>query len=284
MRTQRFFTPWLVSMLVAAAIAPQAFAQAAVIESEFIYEAAPFPKLPRRPRSSRRQDGLVARLVRRDGGRPARRGHLGFAAGEQALDAARGSRHRLGLRGESLPTWNPVLFQPQRAAHALLQGRSEPEQMVGNVEDQHRPGQDVESRPAVCRKASWARSRTSPCSWPTATIFCPASTEDAGWRVHFERSADGGQTWSETGPVNDGKSIAAIQPSIFFLGGDKLLAIGRTRQGKIFRIASDDAGQTWGQMKLTDLPNPNSGIDAVTLEKRPPPAGLQPHRQGAGRR
>jgi hypothetical protein len=47
--------------------------------------------------------------------------------------------------------------------------------------------------------------------------------------------------------------------------GDKLQAVGRTRQGKVFQITSDDAGKTWGEISLTDLPNPNSGTDAVTL-------------------
>jgi len=28
---------------------------------------------------------------------------------------------------------------------------------------------------------------------------------------------------------------------------------------------SEDDGKTWGKMSLTGLPNPNSGIDAVTL-------------------
>jgi alpha-L-rhamnosidase len=59
--------------------------------------------------------------------------------------------------------------------------------------------------------------------------------------------------------------ISAIQPSILFLGGDNLQAVGRTRQGQLFQITSDDAGKTWGEISLTDLPNPNSGTDAVTL-------------------
>jgi predicted neuraminidase len=45
-----------------------------------------------------------------------------------------------------------------------------------------------------------------------------------------------------------------------------LLALGRTRQNKrIFRVESLDGGRSWGAMTLTDLPNPNSGTDAVTL-------------------
>jgi predicted neuraminidase len=44
-----------------------------------------------------------------------------------------------------------------------------------------------------------------------------------------------------------------------------LLAIGRTRQSHLFQVASNDDGATWQPMALLDLPNPNSGIDAVTL-------------------
>ena len=44
-----------------------------------------------------------------------------------------------------------------------------------------------------------------------------------------------------------------------------LEAVGRTRNNKIFQVHSTDGGKTWGKMSLTDLPNPNSGTDAVTL-------------------
>jgi len=66
--------------------------------------------------------------------------------------------------------------------------------------------------------------------------------------------------------VNDGKEIGAIQPSILFHKNGKLEAIGRTRNDKMFQIWSEDGGSTWGKMALTDLPNPDSGIDAVTLK------------------
>ena len=86
-----------------------------------------------------------------------------------------------------------------------------------------------------------------------------------GWRVHFERSSDGGKTWTATPPVNDGRTIAAIQPSILFHKDGRLQAVGRTRNGRVFEIWSDDEGRTWGPMSLTPLPNPSSGTDAVTL-------------------
>jgi predicted neuraminidase len=46
---------------------------------------------------------------------------------------------------------------------------------------------------------------------------------------------------------------------------NRIQALGRTKQGRIFEIWSQDGGKTWGEMTLTELPNPNSGIAAVSL-------------------
>ena len=66
-------------------------------------------------------------------------------------------------------------------------------------------------------------------------------------------------------PLNDGKKIGAIQPSILTRADGRLQAVGRTRQKRLFEIWSDDGGRTWGPMTLTALPNSNTGTDAVTL-------------------
>lgn len=108
--------------------------------------------------------------------------------------------------------------------------------------------------------------KNKPVLLSDGTLLSGSSTEYDGWRAHFERSTDGGKTWQFFGPVNDGKEIGAIQPSILFLGGDHLLAIGRTKQSRLFQIDSFDNGKTWGHMTLGQLPNPNSGTDAVTLK------------------
>ena len=58
-------------------------------------------------------------------------------------------------------------------------------------------------------------------------------------------------------------SFAPLEPALKVL---RLLALGRTLKSKrLFQIESTDGGRTWGEMTLTDVPNPNSGTDAVTL-------------------
>jgi len=57
----------------------------------------------------------------------------------------------------------------------------------------------------------------------------------------------------------------AIQPSILTYPDGKLQVICRTRQGVLAESWSEDGGHTWSKMSAMDLPNPNSGTDAVTL-------------------
>jgi alpha-L-rhamnosidase len=108
--------------------------------------------------------------------------------------------------------------------------------------------------------------KNKPVQLSNGDILCGSSTEGSGgWHVHFERTGDFGKTWIATAPVNDSKEIGAIQPSILFYKGNRLQAVGRTRNEKMFQIWSEDGGSTWGKMSLLDLPNPNSGTDGVTL-------------------
>jgi predicted neuraminidase len=111
--------------------------------------------------------------------------------------------------------------------------------------------------------------KNKPVQLPNGDILCPSSNETpenpSRWTIHFERTSDLGLTWQRTEPLNDGLTLQAIQPSILFLGNDRLLALGRSRQDRVFEIRSDDGGKTWGEMTLGTLPNNNSGTDAVTL-------------------
>lgn len=167
--------------------------------------------------------------------------------------------------GSRWPCWNPVLFQPQDGPLMLFYkiGPS-PATWWGMLRTSADDGQtwsDAWRLP----DGIYGPIKNKPVQLANGDILCPTSTENAGWCVHFERSSDGGKTWKATPPVNDGKQIGAIQPSILFHDGHRLQAVGRTRQGKLFDVWSDDDGATWGKMTLNSLPNPNAGTDAVTL-------------------
>lgn len=122
-------------------------------------------------------------------------------------------------------------------------------------------------------------------------IIAPSSTEGDGWKVHFEIWEDQGRKIHRVGPLaaeaslpthltgnnqlqnidpeggdNSAKYVVqAIQPSILIHKNGKLQILCRTRNGKIATSWSSDEGETWTPVSLTNLPNNNSGTDAVTL-------------------
>ncbi len=240
-------------------------ADSPVVAKEFIFETAPFRSCHASTIAETRDEGLVAAwfggtregaddvgiwVARREGGR--------WTEPAQAADGAQadGTRH---------PCWNPVLFQPAGGPLMLFYkvGPSVARWwgMVRSSEDGGRTwGPARRLPPGILGPV-----KNKPVQLRDGTIVAGSGTEHDGWRVHFERSSDGGWTWEATAPVNDGREFEAIQPTLLLPGGDRVLALGRTRQGRIFRIESPDRGRTWGPMTLAELPNPSSGLDGLTL-------------------
>lgn len=108
-------------------------------------------------------------------------------------------------------------------------------------------------------------------------LLSPTSLELGGWRLYFELSDDGGKTWRRTAdveaPLNEapaaeaGKPVNAIQPAILQLEDGRLAAVARTRSERVAITYSSDNGETWSKLELLDVPNNNSGLDAVTLKE-----------------
>lgn len=107
--------------------------------------------------------------------------------------------------------------------------------------------------------------KNKPVLLSNGELLCASSTEGNGWKVHFELTPDFGQTWEKVGPINDGKTINAIQPSVLFHKNGDLQILCRSKNRAIAESWSKDQGRTWSEMKLTNMPNNNSGTDAVTL-------------------
>jgi predicted neuraminidase len=120
--------------------------------------------------------------------------------------------------------------------------------------------------------------RAKPLVLEDGTIVSGSSVESyRSWAAWIERSTDGGNTFSRIGPItvpdvtrgsDAGKSThGLIQPSVISLGGRRLRMFARSTQdiGRVCVADSTDGGVTWTQARPLDVPNPNSGIDAVAL-------------------
>ncbi len=108
-------------------------------------------------------------------------------------------------------------------------------------------------------------------------LVCGSSTEGDGWRLHFEIYDLATKQWKYVGPIEaedairtdkpeKAQPIFIIQPSIIKLKDGRLQVLCRTRNAKIGTSFSSDGGDTWSKVTLIDVPNNQSGTDAVTLK------------------
>jgi len=109
--------------------------------------------------------------------------------------------------------------------------------------------------------------KNKPIQLSNGTILYPSSTEsldEKTWAIHIEKSDADGKNWKKININCD--TFGVIQPSILTYPNRKLQLLCRSRQNVIVESWSKDNGETWSELKATQLPNPNSGSDAVTLK------------------
>ena len=260
----------LLSIVAIFVVSLMSVEQSATVAGEFIFETAPFASA-HASTIVEAQDGLVTAWF---GGTREGADDVGIWVSRRVTGAwtppievatgvqADGTRH---------PCWNPVLFSgPDNVLTLFYKVGPSPQTwwgMVRTSRDSGRTWSDARRLP----DGILGPIKNKPVRLPDGTLVAPSSTESperpSAWRVHFERSTDAGVTWTSVVPAGppDGKPIDAIQPSILIHPAGKLQAVGRSRSGRIFETWSSDGGRTWTPIALTSLPNPSSGIDAVTL-------------------
>lgn len=238
---------------------------------EFIFESAPFPSV-HASTIAETTDGLVAAWFggTREGAADvgiwvSRRANGTWTAPVEVATGVQpdGTRH---------PTWNPVLFEISPGELTLFYKVGPSPRawwgMARTSGDGGRTWSDARRLP----DGFLGPVKNKPVKLPDGTIIAPSSTETpttpSTWRVHFERSRDGGTVWDLVRPPDAAGAapIDAIQPSVLLHADGRLQAIGRTRSGRLFETWSSDRGQTWSAVSLTALPNPSAGTDAVTLK------------------
>lgn len=270
-------------LLISAAILAGALTAPAP-EREFIFTSAPFASCHASTVVELRGGDLLAAWF---GGKE-----------EGAPDVAIwGSRRTAGqwsepfelLREPHVPTWNPVLFHTRDGRLWLYYKFGPSPETWSAGRRWSGDGGKTWSAPEHLPAGLYGPIRAKPLVLEDGTIVSGTSVESYHtWAAWIERSTDGGATWTRIGPITvrrhnesqaaassaadsgtggDDQTYGIIQPSVIALGGKHLRLYARSTSqiGRISVADSFDAGLHWTQAQPLDLPNPNSGIDALAL-------------------
>jgi predicted neuraminidase len=237
---------------------------------EFIYTSAPFPSAHASTVVELRNGDLLAAWFG------------GTAEGKP--DVAIWTSHRTGaswskpvelVREPNIACYNPVLFYG-RDGRLWFYYKFGPDPRSWSAGRRHskddgKTWSAVEHLPA----GLYGPIRAKPLVMADGTIVSGTSVESYhSWAAWIERSTNNGETWQRIGPITvphsmepSADAFGIIQPSVVSLGGKHLRFYARSTSeiGRICAADSMDAGLTWSQARALDLPNPNSGIDAVAL-------------------
>ncbi|MFO1065161.1 MAG: sialidase family protein [Pirellulales bacterium] len=239
-----------------------------VVKDEFIYRTAPFPECHAATIVETRAGTLIASWF---GGTEERHPDVGIWVSRYEDGGwSKPVQVADGVQSEKLryPTWNPVLFQPEAGPLRLFfKVGPSPDAWWGESLISKDDGRSWTNRMKLAN-GGIGPVKNKAVQLAGGSILAPSSDEADGWTVHVEMSRDRGESWTKIGPLNDGKKIRAIQPTILTLNGDQLAMLCRDGRpnGVVWKFTSSNAGLTWSEAKETSLPNPNSGIDAVTLK------------------
>lgn len=269
---------------------------AAIVKDEFLYEKASFPECHSASIAETPTGDLVATYF---GGTKERNPDVEIwvsrkLKGSNMWTAPVSVANGIINAKERKACWNPVLFQlPKGELMLFYKVGKDVADWKGYVLRSKNGGKSW-SKPEALPDGFIGPSKNKPI-YSKGRIICPSSTESGSWKLHFEISDDKGKTWKMVGPleaenatltvyqggakveskddeeagkaVKDDKAqpIFAIQPTILVHKDGRLQVLARTRNGYLATSWSNDNGNTWSKVALTDVPSNNSGIDAVTL-------------------
>ena len=236
-----------------------------IVKSEFIFlsEEVPFPSC-HASTIVQNGDGLLAAWF---GGTAEKNPDVGIWLSRykegywsKPKEVANGIQHK----DKRYPCWNPVLYNTGEKILLFFKIGPSPSEWWGELMTSEDNG-NTWSQPCRLPEDIIGPVKNKPLKLEDEYLLCPSSTEDDGWKVHMEFTPDDGLTWERIPPLNSDE-IRTIQPTILLHTDGSLQILCRSTMSKILSSISADNGRTWSNLIPTDLPNPNSGIDALTLK------------------
>ena len=166
-----------------------------------------------------------------------------------------------------VPTWNPVLFRNHENEVLLFYktGKS-PSAWKGFVLRSIDHGHTWFG-PEALPNGIIGPAKNKAIQLKDGTILSPSSREEKKgqdrrfWTCMIEESRDNGKTWKQWGPIDYEHRI--IQPTLWVDNMENIRMLARSRATYAVSSISDRTGHHWSQPKLSTLPCPNSGLDAV---------------------
>lgn len=258
--------PRILFLLISLGLFSYTHGQEGILSAGFIYESAPFPSC-HASTIEETPSGLVAAWF---GGTDEKDPDVGIWISRDIgngwsdlVEVANGVQHA----DKRYPTWNPVLYYDQSSKTLLLFYKAGPSpstwwgMLTTSIDDG-----ETWSEPRRLPEDIQGPVRNKPIMLPDGHLLCGSSTEHDGWKVQMEITPDLGKTWKLIGPLTGENSNKVIQPTILIHGDGQYQILCRTKKSsKIMQSWSEDGGMTWSPFTQTSLPNPNSGLDAVTL-------------------
>jgi predicted neuraminidase len=268
---------WIVSGLLSVSLLPLSSQQLpAGVQQEFVFTQAPFASSHASTIAQLRSGDLMAAWFGGTG-----EGEPDVAIWGSVRTAHGWSKPVELVREPKIPCWNPVLFHTNDGRLWLYyKFGPNPSSWTGARRwsaDDGKTWSPVEHLPA----GILGPIREKPLVEPDGTIVSGSSVESYhAWAAWIERSTDDGRNWVKHGPIvapnlapnaatpaNPDATSGIIQPVVIAMGNRHLRLYARATTDIAHIAAADsiDDGVTWGPTRMLDLPNPNSGIDAVRL-------------------
>lgn len=235
-----------------------------ILKNEFIYETAPFPEC-HASTIAQTPAGLITAWF---GGTREKNPDVEIWTSREVdgkwttpVSVADGKQ----ADGKRHPCWNPVLQQmPSGVLYLFYKVGPSPDTWWGVVKTSRDNGLTW-SEAVRLPDGFLGPVKNKPILLPDGNLLCGSSTEHAGWHLHLELVDPALKNWKKIVPAKN--DVEAIQPTILTLGKNKLLMLSRPGEVKqVVASTSTDGGQTWSAITPIALPNPNSGIDGVTLK------------------